>query len=115
MIMVVMLLLINIIILSIVLGGSRDHLLTQRRVETVQAFYAAEGGMNMAIRELLENSDEDGDGTIGSVSDDGNDGNNPDLGSASLRVTLEADSGQTTLTSQGESGDTHRAVKAVLE
>ena len=82
-VMIVMLLLINVIIIAVVLGGSRDHRLTERRVETVQAFYAAEGGMNMAIRELVENSDEDGDGTIGAISDDSDAGTDPTLGSAS--------------------------------
>ena len=34
----------------------------------MQAFYAAEAGMNMAIREMMVGRDEDGDGVIGAVS-----------------------------------------------
>ncbi len=113
--MIVLLLIVDLIVVGMVLSGARDQDLTVRRVETVQAFYAAEGGMNMAIRELMENSDEDGDGTIGSISDDGDDGNNPDLGRAAVCVTLVTDAGQTTLTSRGESGEAHREIEAVLE
>jgi hypothetical protein len=113
-VMVLLLLIVDVIVLGVVLGGAREHDLTARRLETVQAFYAAEGGMNMAIRELMENTDEDGDGGIGSVSDDGDDGNNPELGSATVYVTLATDAGQTTLTSQGESGEARREIEADL-
>ena len=70
---VIILLLIDLMILSIVIGSARDQDVSVRRLETVQAFYAAESGMNMALRELMENDDEDGDGAIGSISDDDDD------------------------------------------
>ena len=36
------------------IGGGRDHDLTVKRMDTLRAFYAAEAGMNIAIRELME-------------------------------------------------------------
>ena len=83
-VMVILLLVMNIVIIGLVLGGARDQDLTVRRVETIRAFYAAEAGMNMAMRELVANTDADGDGTVGGVSDDGNASNDPAIGPANV-------------------------------
>src|SRR5688572_6539228 len=69
--MITTMLLLGLIGVGMVLGGARDQDLSIKRLETVRAFYAAESGMNMAIRELMVRADEDGDGAIGSISDDG--------------------------------------------
>ncbi len=66
--MVALLVTVDLIIVVMVIGGGRDHDLTVRRVETIRAFYAAEGGMNMAIREEMQNADEDGDAVVGTIS-----------------------------------------------
>ncbi len=52
---IVVLLIVDLIILALVIGGARDHDLTVRRMQTVEAFYAGEAGINMAIREKMEN------------------------------------------------------------
>ncbi|MFT3687205.1 MAG: PA14 domain-containing protein [Phycisphaerales bacterium] len=44
----------------------------------------------MSLRELRQNADVDGDGTIGGVSDDGNDANNPSLNFGSLKATYSS-------------------------
>ena len=114
--MIIVLLIIDLIIIRIVIGGARDHDLTVRRAETVQAFYAAEAGMNMAIREMMNNADEDGDTGIGSISDDGNAANDPTFGNAQVVVTRAPPAAlPTTLTSQGRSGEARRDIEAVLE
>ena len=113
--MIIALVMVNLIILSIVIGGARDHDLTIKRVETIQAFYAAEAGMNMAIREKMSNTDEDGDGAISSISDDGNAANDPTFGQAQVLVTTSALVGPTTLTSQGRAGAARREIEATLE
>ena len=41
-----------------------------KRVETTQGFYTAEAGMNMAIREMMNSTDEDGDGAVDTISDE---------------------------------------------
>ena len=118
MVFVIMLVVVELIIITMVAGVSRDHDMTVHRAFTVEAFYAAEAGVNMAIRELMEDSDEDGDGTIGSISDDTNDANDPTLGNARFLVISTADTplpGQRTLTSQGRSGQTRREMKTVIE
>ncbi|UCD74647.1 MAG: hypothetical protein JSV91_12765 [Phycisphaerales bacterium] len=114
-VMIVLLLVVELIIIGMVLGGARDQDLTVRRLESIQAFYVAEAGMNMAVRELMENSDEDGDGTIGTISDDGSDANDPSLGSASVCVTRSAVGGTVTLSSLGRSGQARREIEATLE
>lgn len=117
-VMVVILIVIDLIIVGLVLTTGREHDLTVRRLETAAAEYAAEAGVNMSIREMMENADEDGDGTIGSVSDDGNGSNDPNLNSAKLSVTISPDDpfpGQTTLTSEGRCGEAVRKMLTILE
>ena len=116
--MVVILLMVDLIIVGIVVGLSRDHDLTVRRMQTIEAMYAAEAGVNMSIRELMNDADEDGDGTTGTISDDSDDANDPTLGNAWFVVTAAADTpavGQTTLTSEGRSGEARRKIEGVLE
>ncbi len=121
--MVVVLLIIDLMIISMVVGGAREHDLTVRRMDTIRAFYAAEAGMNMAIRERMLDpaTDEDGDKTppgtdTGSISDDGVDANDPGFGTpknTQFVVTLSPD--KKTLTSTGRSGDAKREMDALLE
>ncbi len=113
--MVIAMVVVNLIIISIVIGGARDHDLSIKRIETIQSFYAAEAGMNMAIREMMNSTDEDGDGAIGTISDDATPANDPTFGQAQVLVTAAVAGPQTTLTSQGRSGQARRNVEAVLE
>ena len=116
--MIVVLLTLDLIIVGFVVSAGRDHALTIRRLETVEAAYAAEAGVNMSIRELMVTADEDGDGTAGSISDDGDNGNDPTLGNARFRVTMSPDDpveGQRTVTSEGRSGQAVRKMTAIVE
>jgi hypothetical protein len=113
--MVGVLVVLDLIIVGMVLAGGREQDLTARRLETVRAFYAAEAGINMAVREVMDGADEDGDGTMGTVSDDGNAANDPSLGSAQVFVTAATSGGETTLTSKGRCGEATRELEAALE
>ena len=113
--MVIAMVVVNLVIISVVIGGARDHDLTIKRIETIESFYAAEAGINMAIREMMHNTDEDGDGAIGTISDDATPANDPTFGQAQVLVTSAVAGPQTTLTSQGRSGQARRNVEAVLE
>ncbi len=124
-VMVVVLLIIDVIVIGMVLSGARHHELTVGRMDTIQAFYAAEAGANMAIRELQVDIDEDGDtdpsnpvpdgiGTI-SFDDPDDDANDPSFGSAQVVVTAVIAGSTTTLTSEGRSGTARRTIEAVLE
>ncbi len=113
--MVIALVVVDLIIISIVIGGARDHDLTIHRVDSIQAFYAAEAGMNMAIREMMVGTDEDGDGAVGTISDDANDANDPTFGQAQVLVTSVVAAPTTTLTSRGRSGQARREIESSLE
>ena len=115
---VVVLLTLNLFILGFVLNAGRDHDLTVRRLETVEAAYAAEAGVNMSLREMIGSSDDDGDGTVGSISDDGDSGTDPAIGNARFIVTMSVDVpvvGQTTVISAGRSGQARRTMTTILE
>ncbi len=109
----VLLLIIHLVIMSIVIAGTRDHDLTIRRLQSIKSFYAAEAGMNMAIRELMELSDEDGDLTVGTISDDSpvNPANDPTLGNAQFFVSVSG----TVYTSEGRSGEARRTMQAEVK
>jgi hypothetical protein len=113
-VMIVLLLILDLVVIVMVLGGARDQDLTVRRVETVQAFYAAESGMNMAVREMMLDSDEDGDGSVGGISDDDDDGNDPAFGSARVHVALGVEAEGTTLSSAGRAGQARRRLQATF-
>lgn len=113
-VVLVMLLIVELIVVSIVIGGARDHDLTLRRMQSVESFYASEAGINMAIREIIEGADEDGDTKIGGISDDGNAANDPTLGNAQVFVIAVTVGADTTLTSEGRSGETKRTARAIV-
>ncbi|MHC5007757.1 MAG: hypothetical protein ACYTGF_10415 [Planctomycetota bacterium] len=116
--MVVFLIVVDLIIVGFVVGIGRDHNLTVHRMQTLEAMYAAEAGVNMSIREMMNAADEDGDGAIGTISDDSDDGTDPSVGNARFVVTAAADTpvaGQTTLTSAGRSGEARRTIDSILE
>ena len=110
----VMLLIVELIIVSSVIGGARDHDLTVRRLQTIESFYAAEAGINMAIREIVEDADEDGDTNIGGISADLNAANDPVLGGAQFFVTATTVDVTTTLVSEGRSGPATRIAQATV-
>lgn len=67
---VIALVLLQLIVVGMVLAGSRDQAMGVHRAESLRTLYAADAGLEMALRELAQNADEDGDGTIGSISAD---------------------------------------------
>lgn len=84
--MVGIMLLGEVVLVTSLMAVRHDQMLATYRLDSVRAFYAAEAGMNLAIREVMADADEDGDGTIGSVSDNDTDEDDVVLGVATLRV-----------------------------
>jgi hypothetical protein len=114
--MVLALILLQLGIVAMVVAGARRHDLAGARINSMRSFYAAEGGVNMGVRELMNNMDEDGDGTIGAVSDDGNSANNPGAGQATTFVVSKSVSGsQTILRSVATANSTVRFIEVVIE
>ena len=107
---VIMLVLLQMSVAGMVLSGGRDQDLSTRRMDTIRAFYAAEAGVNMAVREMSKSVDYDADGTIGSISNDANATNDPALGSARVFVTKVTAGATITLTARGRSGDSTRVI-----
>ena len=52
------------------------------------AFYAAESGIEMAIRESNQGSDIDSDGAIGTISNNGNSADDPSLSTGTFNVSV---------------------------
>lgn len=113
--MLVVLAMLQIIVAAMVVSGARSNDLAVLRLDTARALYAAEAGANMAIRELMLELDEDEDGVIGSISDDGNPGNDPSLGPARITSTAVSAGGGVTITISGRSGAAVRRVEIVVE
>jgi hypothetical protein len=113
--MIIAMLIVGLMVTMLAANVAREQDLTVRRLETVQAFYAAEGGMNMGARELVLNTDEDGDGEPGSISDDEDDGTDPSIGVGTVHVAVSWDAGQATLTSESSAGLAGRRLEAKLE
>jgi len=103
------------VVTGAVLTVGRDLRLSVSRVESVHALYAAEAGASMAIRELMLGVDEDGDGGIGSISDDGNDANDPALDAARLTVSISGAAGAYEVEVNGRSGQAHRSLMLSVE
>ena len=113
-VVLVLVLIVELIIVATVVGGARDHDLTIRRMQAVESFYASEAGMNMAIREIVVDVDEDGDTKVGGISDDSNAANDPTLGNAQVFVTATTAGPDTTLISEGRSGEATRTAQAIV-
>lgn len=112
--LVVALIMLQIVVIGVVILGALDQSLTNLRLEASRARYAAEAGMNMALREMYQNADTDGDGGIGSISSDGNSANDPTVNGASIVVTLSVSGSTTTLTCTARTANARRTVVATL-
>lgn len=104
----------TIVVVSVVSSTSHQELVLQR-IDTTRSFYAAEAGMALALRELWVGTDEDGDGIVGGISDDGNDSNDLVIGAS--RVGVEATPGvsDTLLEAVGRSVSSRRRVDLTVE
>lgn len=112
---IVILVFLQLAVVGSVVLGARDQDTTVQRLDTLRSFYAAEAGMNMAIREMINNSDEDGDGTIGSISNDGNPSNDPMLATARVHAVKTISGSTSILTSRGRAGIARRQLTSTIE
>jgi len=114
--MALALVLLQLAVVAFVVSGGHAQNLTVYRIESARAFYAAEAGINMGVREMMNAQDEDGDGTIGSISNDGDGANNPVVGQGtSLLVAKSVNGSTTTLQATAVAGDTARTIEVDVE
>ena len=109
---IIMLVIVQLIVVGAVLAVTRDSSIMTLRLDTVRAFYAAEAGANMAIREAMIGVDEDGDGVMGSISNDGDSSNDPLLVSARVSTTPSVAGNTTSIVSDGRCGLARRRATA---
>lgn len=76
-----------LVVSTMVISGGREADIGKLRVQEAQALYAADAAANIALREARQSSDIDGDGAVGTLSNDGNNNNDPTLNGARMRVT----------------------------
>lgn len=112
---IVLLLILEIALASLLMSAAGEQGVGVDRLETLRARCAAEAGAQMALREMLVGIDEDGDGSVGGISDDGDATTDPSIGPARVRVTIEARGGQTVLTSTGRCGRAERIIQIIVE
>ncbi len=74
------------------------------------ALYAADSGIELALKEYVSGVDVDGDGTVGGISDDGNDANDPLLGNGRIRVGFQSG----ILSATGTYGDAVRRLEVTV-
>lgn len=94
------LVLLEVLVAAALVGGSREQNLGASRLDATRALYAAEAGMNMAVREVRLEADSDGDGLAGSVSSNSVSSDDPMVSGASVYVTSATSGPVTTLTAR---------------
>lgn len=107
---IVALLIISLAALSL---GASNGLLQQSvadEIEGSRTFYAGESAANMSMREIVSATDADGDGSDGSISDDGNAANNPVINGVSITVSKTVSGSNVTLTCTATSTNARRRI-----
>ncbi len=109
--LVAALVVLQLLVVALAIAGARDQDLSVRRLEAARAYYAADAGASMAMRELVLDSDEDGDGGIGSVWSNAI-GGAPAIGPAGgvSPVSVSDVGGTSVVTSSGSSGVSTRTI-----
>ncbi|MBY0312651.1 MAG: hypothetical protein K2W85_11325 [Phycisphaerales bacterium] len=107
---IVALVLVQTAVLASVIAARVPQDTTLRRVDAARTLYAAEGGMHMALKEVYDATDLDGDGTVGSISADASAANDPTISSAQVSVTTSTSGSTTTLTASSRTATAARKV-----
>lgn len=104
----------QLVVAAALLGGTRDADIADKSLQGLRSQYAADSGLQMSLREAFLQVDEDADGTIGSVSNDGNSANNPTISSARAVTTASIAGANTTITATGSTTEAARKVSATV-
>lgn len=112
---VIALVALQLTVAAVALSGARDQDLAARSLDTARAFYAAEAGLNMALRESMLGLDLDNDGAIGTISNNNTPADDPDLSGGRVVVSSASDGSTTVLSALGRCRDSRRRVEARLE
>jgi hypothetical protein len=111
---ILVLLFLQLSIVGVIVAGARDQNMTVTRVEGTRAYYAAEGGFQMAVREGMLKVDEDGDGGIATISANGNSLDNPKLGGIPFTVEPATVNSNPGVLVKAGGQNSHRSLRAEL-
>lgn len=106
----VLLVVLQIVVMGVAWGGARDQGASVDRVDAARAYYATEGVANMAMREIFVGTDEDGDGGVGTISNDASAGTDPNISLGQARCVSSVSGGVTTYSVSGRSGGALRKI-----
>jgi hypothetical protein len=95
-------------LVAVAISGRREQDLTLRRMESMRAAYAEEAGAQIAVRELITQQDDDGDGIIGEVAA-GNLASGIIIGTSRAAADASASGSTWTILPQGSNGLATRA------
>lgn len=113
--MILALTLMTLVAATVVLSGGRDQTLVVLRMQGERAAMGADAAASMAMREVIKGLDEDGDGVIGTISNDGNTATDPTINNGTrMWATKTVSGGTTTITAYGVNGDATRSVQVTL-
>ena len=90
-----------LVVTSVVVCDARDSDMARNREQADRAFFAADAGIQMAIREIMDNADEDGDGGVGTISNDNLLGTNPMFNGAPVTVARQVNNGFVSISAFG--------------
>ncbi len=111
----VALVVLSLVVAAAVTGGARDQQLTRVRVQGARAQAAADSAAAMAVKEMMDGADLDGDGVIGTISNDSNTATDPTINSGTRMWATSSVSGSvTTITARGQNADAARAVRVAV-
>ena len=105
----------GLVVVGLVLTTANEGDMVAVRADSLRAFYAADSGINMAVREMMTGQDYDGDGGIGSISNDGNAANDPLVGGARVSAGRVGSGWTAALTSAARIGSVRRTIGASTE
>lgn len=91
---IVMLAVLALVAGGVVLSGARDQAVLTGSLEGAAANLAADAGAELVMKELMDETDHDGDGAVGSISNDGNAGNDPVINGCRVSAVRTAVNGQ---------------------
>jgi hypothetical protein len=114
-VLVVVLGVVSVAVLGSVAPSADETALAAARVERVRASYAADAGVAVALAEVLNASDLDGDGKTGTLSDNSNSGDDPQIGFARVVVTSNTGTSQRVLTSRGRCGSSVYSLELTVQ
>lgn len=105
----------SVVVTSVIASGENEVERIVTQVQGDRAMYAAESVATIAVKELMANVDYDGDGTIGSVSNDSNDANDPTFNAGtSAKATKVNSGGEIIVTAMADNDDAARSIEVRL-